>query len=161
MNVINPVVLAEQPPNIGAIREAFPAIVGRKGILFSYGDLIYNPDRVSIIPALYDHETVHCHQQQAAGPAAWWMLYMSDPKFRAKQELEACLAEVRNYMTLEPRPNRLLRARYFERVAERLSSPIYGYMMRRKDAKEAVKRWEQRDYLGEYRVQHAKKTGAT
>ena len=37
------------PPNIAAIRDKFPFVSGRRGLLFTYGSSIHNPDGVEIV----------------------------------------------------------------------------------------------------------------
>lgn len=126
----------EQPPNIAAIRSAFPMIKDRKGLLFAYSDRIYNPDRVKISPWLIAHEMRHCKQQwDVGGPEIWWGLYLKDPVFRLRQEVEACKVEYQTFLEVQPPPNRLARARHMDTIVERLSSGVYGYMCRRKEAK--------------------------
>lgn len=44
-------IIKSQPPNIDAIRKAFPAMAGHRGLLFAFLPNIYNPDGVQISTA--------------------------------------------------------------------------------------------------------------
>ena len=134
-------IVKQQPPNIAAIHAAFPMTVGRKGLLFAYGDAIYAPDGEPIAPQLVVHEATHMRQQAACGgPEKWWEIYLADPKFRLVMELEAGVAELEAYAENAPRPNRKMRAHYLDALAERLSSGVYGYMIRKPAARAALAR---------------------
>lgn len=89
-------VVRQRPPVYGAIVRAIgkpPATV-----VYAYGDVIYAPGLPAgdTLPAeLLVHEGVHQRQQRdAGGPDAWWSRYLTDPRFRFEQELEAYRAQV-------------------------------------------------------------------
>lgn len=81
------------PPNIAEIRTRFRLPPGA-GIIFAYGDTIYNPDGISISPFLLAHEQTH-QRQQGCDPAGWWHRYLADLPWRLDQELEAHRVEYR------------------------------------------------------------------
>lgn len=114
------------PPNYKEIRGVLPA-AREPGVLFCYGDCIYNPSGEKIPPWLIKHEEVHERQQAAVGgPEAWWRMYLTDPAFRYAQELEAHVVEWAAYKDKAPFPTRKERERYLEAIARRLSSRLYG-----------------------------------
>jgi hypothetical protein len=129
------------PPNIAAIRAKFPFVAGRRGLLFTYGLSIHNPDGVEIENHLIRHEIVHVLQQrEVGGPEKWWELYLSDQDFRLRQEMTAHVAEYQSFCAGPPPRNRRARYAHLDTIAERLSSGIYGYMIRRQAAKAAILR---------------------
>ena len=120
------------PPNYEAIVAAFPAITQRYGVLFAYGDTIYNPDGVTVTAPLMAHEEVHC-RQQGDTPGLWWESYIENATYRFGQELEAHRAEWKKF--LEDAPNRHQRRGYLSNIAHRLSSGLYGKMCSLANAK--------------------------
>ena len=127
------------PPNIAAIRAKFPAVANRRGLLFAYGDVLHNPDGVEIANHLIRHELVHVLQQRdVGGPEKWWDLYLADQDFRLRNELTAHIAEYQSFCSGPPPRNRRARYAHLDTIAERLSSRIYGYMIRRQAAKNAI-----------------------
>ena len=127
------------PPNIAAIRAKFPAAADRRGLLFAYGDVLHNPDGVEVPIHLIRHEAVHIEEQRlVGGPEAWWNLYLIDPEFRLRQELMASVVEYQTFCAGPPPRNRRARYAHLDTIAERLSSGIYGYMIRRQAAKNAI-----------------------
>lgn len=81
-------------------------------------------------------------RQQAAvgGPEKWWELYLADRDFRLKQEIEACVAERLTFCFGQICHNRRERFAHLETIVERLSSGVYGYMIRRQKAKATIQR---------------------
>jgi len=118
------------PPNYQAILSAFPA-VSKGGVIFAYGDTIYNPSHVKVTEALNIHEQVHS-QQQGGDPEAWWDRYLGDASFRLQMELPAHLAEW--LVTRKTAPNRALRRAALGMIAGKLSSPIYRYTLTKRQA---------------------------
>lgn len=121
------------PPNIEQVRSAFPL---QKGVLFCYGDTIYNPDEVPIPLWLIAHETVHC-MQQGENPQEWWDRYVKDPVFRYTQELDAHRAEWHAIKRVIK--DRRARNKYLNNMAKRLSSPLYGCVVDFRTAKNAIR----------------------
>lgn len=130
-------IIKAYPPNFSQLKKAFPFIVGRPGILYAWGDRIFNPSGVKVTPWILAHEEVHSKQQQQADPYIrysiqdWWDKYLAYPIFRLEQEIEAHQAEYRAY----PFQGNLT---YLEQIAERLSSPLYGNLISKEDARRAI-----------------------
>lgn len=104
------------PPNFAAINAAFN--VRGKRVLFAYGDRIYNPARFQVPPHLIVHEGVH-GRRQGDDPDGWWRRYIAERAFRLAEEIPAHAAEYRSIGTPEA----------LDRVAKRLSSPLYGSLI--------------------------------
>jgi len=114
------------PPNIEDIRKKFTL---RSGVIFSYGEKIYNPDNIVISPELMTHEKTHS-RQQAGNPEAWWDKYVKDDSFRLKQELEAYGNQYKSFKS----KNRTAAFMYGRGLAEDLSSDLYGNIVDFSDA---------------------------
>lgn len=125
-------VIAEFPPNIGEIRKHFD-LTGLKPV-FTYGDTLYNPNGGEISDDLMAHEEVHEKQQAALGVGMWWDMYLSDPGFRLKQEVEAYKAQ---YQSLKDWPRQYRRA-LLRGLAHDLSSKLYGKIIKQSQAKELI-----------------------
>ena len=124
------------PPNYGDIVKKFP-IRGRRDVVFTYGDKLYNPYKGEIPIDLLIHEKVHSIQQSKQGKVSWWEQYLEDKQFRLEQELEAYQAQYKyaldNYE--EKYTNRLL-----EKVSDDLSSSLYGGIITKKEALNKIKK---------------------
>lgn len=115
----------EWPPNIVRITVAFPD-AGKHGVLFAYGEDIYNPSGVTIPHFLLAHEYRHCARQWQADPEAWWDKYLTDDEFRYGEEL---IAHVEEYIAqARGTKDRNARARLEMRTAARLIAPLYNYV---------------------------------
>lgn len=128
-------VAKEFPPNYDRICEVIPAVKDIRGIVFTYGDTIYNPDDMPVEDHLDVHESVHQAQQAKMGIEEWWEEYLKNPQFRLEQELEAYRAQyqfTRKVYGLAPAGDLL------KQVADDLSGTMYGNIMRRKDARKAI-----------------------
>ena len=137
MNVLSQIVFAP-PPNIAKIETSFPAVIGKKGILFAYGDIIYNPSKAPVPPWIAAHEAVHSDQQALVGsPELWWDIYIQDRHARFQWEVAAHAAEFRAFRRQPKPPNRKARAQHVAGILDRLSAPMYGPMASRKDAQAA------------------------
>lgn len=132
-------ILKAYPPNFTEIKAAFPAVVGRQGVLYSWGDKVYNPSGITVPEWLMRHEAVHFKQQQElAGPhealegavRKWWDLYIRSMAFRLLMEIPAHQVEYRAYTAL----NKDKKKRYLNDIASRLSGPLYGYMLTHDEA---------------------------
>lgn len=121
------IVVPARPPNFDAILEKMPD-ADKAGVIFAYGERIFNPSGIEIPPALIAHEAVHCkrqHPYDVVGPETWWVLYLNDPEFRYHEEL---LAHVAEYGVLAQRmADRNDRARLLHSTARRLIAPLYNY----------------------------------
>lgn len=121
-------IVKEFPPNIDLIRNRFTL---HKGIVFTFGDTIYNPDDGLIDAPLLFHETTHS-VQQGDNPTKWWARYLIDDDFRFVQELEAYQNQYKKYCELNK--DRNARARFLNRIATDLSSSMYGSFCKKSDA---------------------------
>lgn len=122
------------PPNIAAIAAVFPAAMN-VGVLFAWGDSIFNPSGIEIPPELMAHEKIHGDRQLAMGVEAWWDRYLKDPDFRYEEELVAHRAE---YQHICATMSRQQRRYYLAQIAKRLSSPLYGRMTTLERAKKDI-----------------------
>ena len=120
-------IIVASPPIYDRIAEQFPAIRGQKGIVYAFGEVIFNPDGVAIPPQILAHEAVHCERQKERGAAAWWESYLADQGFRFEEELAAHRAEYRHVCTTVKDGNK--RNQELFRIAGRLASPMYGSMV--------------------------------
>lgn len=120
------------PPNIAKIKLVLPL---HPGIVFAYGDTLYNPDNGPVDIALMAHEKTH-QVQQGADPEAWWDRYIVDMNFRASQEIEAYQNQYKKAKTLIADKNKL--ARLLDVLASDLASPMYGSCMTKSEAKKAI-----------------------
>lgn len=125
-----------RPPNYTSILAVFP-LAASPGVIFAYGDTIYNPSGGAISLPLLAHETVHggrqsmhghrerCHRETPREVAVrtWWEEYLVDPEFRYHEELLAHTEEMR--MMLPTDRNR--RAKLLMLTARRLVAPLYSY----------------------------------
>ena len=123
------------PPNIGAIKAVFPL---PKGVIFTYGNVIYNPYGGKLGPSLLAHEAVHEAQQEEYGIDEWWQRYLVDAEWRLGQEVMAHRVEWKtfcNYVFGKAKRDKFL----FE-IASHLASPMYGNLMTIKEAVELIKK---------------------
>lgn len=114
----------ERPPNYEAILKAFPT-ADKHGVLFAYGDDIFNPSNVSIPTWLAAHEYKHCARQFLTSAVVWWEGYLTDQEFRYREELLAHVAELRE--ALGTTRDRNARYKLFDRTARRLIAHLYNY----------------------------------
>lgn len=109
----------------------------KKGIVFTYGDVIHSA--VEIPKDLMVHELTHVRQQREfdGGKDAWWELYLADPKFRTSQELEAYQAQwqwIKNNVK-----DRNEQVRLLSHCAQSLAGKMYGNVMTVQEAMKAIK----------------------
>lgn len=118
------------PPNFADIAAVLPA-ARNHGVLFCYGDTIHNPSCVPIHMSIMCHEKVHS-VRQGTDPAGWWVKYLTDVGFRFEEELVAHQIE---YLYWHNTGNRLVKRRNLSIIADRLSSSLYGKVIRKDEAK--------------------------
>ena len=118
-------IIVERPPNFDAILKVFPD-ADKPGVLFAYGDNIYNPTGILIPPALLAHEGIHLIRQRDGETAeSWWAKYLTDDEFRYREELEAHVAEYDSQaLTIR---DRNYRAKLLTATAARLVAALYNY----------------------------------
>lgn len=152
MKIVN-----ELPPNIGQITSVFGDKALTRGILFCWGDTIYNPSATDIPGQLLAHEKVHSDRQlelgkiydseyggdpmsepelYRVGAEQWWIRYLEDSSFRLEEELLAHQVEYKYFSLDHPRNQRRL---YLNAIAKRLSSSLYGNCVTFSKAKQLIK----------------------
>lgn len=127
-------IIKAYPPNYKDIRLAFPWIVGRPGIVYAYGDRIYNPSGGKLAPQVLAHEGVHCMRQDKY-VTEWWHQYIINEDFRLWEEVLAHRIEWRDYREDH---NFKENAQYLEMMCDRLSGKIYGHICSREKARELI-----------------------
>lgn len=127
-------IVCEDPPMISEISKAF--YLRDNSVIFSWGDIIYNPNNVNISPALIAHEAVHGKRQQS-DVEAWWHEYIDNPSFRLLEETLAHMAEYR-YLR-DHSINRNQRRTCLKQTAKRLAAPLYGRMVTTSQAVKLLK----------------------
>jgi hypothetical protein len=117
-------VVVDGPPMWREIAQRFPASI-TNGVVFTWGDTLFNPSGGEISEDLFAHEAMHTKQQEAAGgPEAWWKRYLVDAAFVLDQEARAYgrqFAWIRAHHR-----NRGRQARELHALARVLASPMYG-----------------------------------
>lgn len=120
--------------------------------IFAWGDTIYNPSGADIPWHLVVHEQVHQMQQRMAGsPERWWDFYLRNPAFRLRQEIQAYGEQYRAIS--ERGANHAQRRRMLAIMADNLSSKMYGSIISRTKAKEAVKAWAQASAMSGFGIE--------
>lgn len=124
------------PPNIDDIDAKFN--IKGKPIIFTYGDIIYNPLGVVISPSLHAHETVHSVRQTTdlKSILKWWDQYLVDDEFRLNEELLAHRAEYKQFCSENKDRNR--QSIFLNTIATRLASPMYGNMLTSTKARKII-----------------------
>jgi hypothetical protein len=111
-----------QPPMLEEITKVFPNRPA--GVIYAFGDTIYNPGNLPLARPLIAHESVHGKRQMdSGGPDLWWRRYLDDKQFRFDEELRAHVAEA---LTQMPK-DRNHRAMLMLMTARRLAAPFYEY----------------------------------
>lgn len=126
-------IVIDYPPLFDEIDACF-RVRGKHGVLYAWGDRIYNPSGVHVSDELIAHERVH-GTRQGSDITGWWRRYMAEPAFRLEEEIAAHRAE---YEWLAGHGSRNERRAALKRVAARLASPLYGRMVTPADAKRAL-----------------------
>ena len=125
---------ADKPPIYKRLKEVF-GISWSNGIIITYGDTVHckymlNADKMV-------HEKVHTIQQTKMDKDLWWEKYISDPKFRLEQEVEAYKAEA--HYIQKHIGDRNTRAKLLDCIYKDLSSSMYGNVVTYSGAKELLK----------------------
>lgn len=127
-------IVKEYPPNYDEIAKKFTL---HKGIVFTYGNILYNPDWGYIDEALIKHEETHMRQQAEIGVEKWWELYLLFADFRCSQEVEAYQNQYREIKKTVKDRNKLDKALRW--LAMQLSHEMYGNVMTFQEARLAIK----------------------
>lgn len=130
----------EYPPIYDEIIKVFP--VTGEGFIYAWGNIVYNPSRVYIPPALMAHEEVHGKRQgtEDATIRAWWANYLFNAEFRLQEEVLAHVAEYHHVVA--DGSNRAQRRKALSAIAGRLSSKMYGNMITKKQAEKILKTYQ-------------------
>ena len=109
----------------------------RHGIVYSWGDTIYNPDDVKIVNEIMAHEVEHGRRQRRYRSIEfWWEMYIASPSFRLDEEIGAHIAE---YQTrLSQAVSRQERRAALKITAQRLAAPLYGHLITVAQAKKVI-----------------------
>lgn len=119
------------PPNYDLIQIVFPNCEKHEAI-FCYGDTIHNPFKVEVRSDLEHHESIH-QKQQGDNPDLWWSKYLQDEQFRLEQEKEAYGEQLLFSKKLDG-VNRNMYDWLKEKIAESLSSELYGNLISYQEA---------------------------
>jgi hypothetical protein len=112
-------IIKAYPPIFSKIKRTFPYITGRQGILYAWGDILYNPSGIEVTTPILAHEEVHGSSQKHYGLTEWWEDYLTKWQFRYTEELLAHRAEWEAYGKDKEK---------LGMIAARLSSALYGSM---------------------------------
>jgi hypothetical protein len=123
-------VIRAYPPNFSELAKVFP-IKGKPGILYAWGDRLYNPSGVKVTPWILAHEETHGSQQMHFGLDEWWWNYINKADFRRIEEVLAHRYEWLAYSGPDPDA-------YLDMMSKRLSSPLYGRLLTYDAARRAI-----------------------
>lgn len=131
----------DRPPNYSAIMNAVPHVKFRRGMLYAWGNVLFNPDAVPLTPELWEHEYCHARQQDRE-ISAWWARYLVDVPFRFQQEAEAHSIEIST--VLERAGGQLTKKarRQVASIKDRMHSPIYAFSPTQLEIWDAETSWE-------------------
>lgn len=116
------------------IRRAFPN--RPPGVIYAFGDIIYNPGGHFLPPAIVAHEAEHGYRQHNGyGPEKWWRKYIDDAAFRYQEELKAHAAEYRAQAGGDRNRNACLKIA----TVARLLAPFYEYGSQQPTMREALR----------------------
>jgi len=126
-------IVIEYPPMYEQIADKFD-LHPSDGVIFSWGDVIYNPGDIDVGPELLAHELAHGRRQGTSKVKIikWWRKYMDEQRFRLNEEIYGHRAE---YEYLMANGNRHERRSALKHTASRLAAPLYGSMITQADAK--------------------------
>ena len=127
----------EKPPVYDNVCAAFGIIP--RNTFFTYGDTVYNPDRIMMPLDIVEHEKVHMEQQDhsEAGAEIWWGKYLRDPVFRIDQEGRAYGIQYKFVCSIIK--DREQRNRALMRMVGSLSGPLYQNAIGQAEAIEMIK----------------------
>ena len=126
----------EFPPNYEEILKHLD--VSSEDVVFTYGNVIYNPKNLTLADHLVVHERVHAKQQKEMGVEAWWQKYFNNPEFRLQQEVEAYGAQYRFVREAEDYTAATKKA-FLTQLAFDLSGGIYGHIINYLKAEAAIR----------------------
>lgn len=115
-------IIKDLPPMFKEIDAVFH--VAGKPVIFCWGKTIFNPQGISIEPALRVHESVHS-SRQGSDVEGWWRRYLDDVEFRLEEEIPAHRME----LAVRARGRNVNLPALRIAMAKRLASPLYGPMI--------------------------------
>jgi len=122
-------VVIAQPPNIAEIDRVFPN--RGAGVIYAFGDCIYNPSNANIPRFIAQHEAAHGERQLTIfGVDKWWRQYLDDAEFRYEEEVIGHAAEYLWQINAWNR-DRNDKARILASTATRLLAAFYAYPIKR------------------------------
>jgi hypothetical protein len=133
-------IIEEYPPNIKQIESALGKVVMNGGIVFTWGEILYNPSKLKIQDHLLMHEQVHQLQQEKMGIDNWWATYLYDPKFRLEQEIEAYAVQ---YKFVKSRYTVKSYEMFLDLIGNDLSSSMYGNIIGKHQAMTRIRKLTQ------------------
>lgn|SRR3990167_2255986 len=123
-----------KPPHYAKMLKAFPAATWDKPVAFAYKDTIYtNVEKVEA--HLIVHEATHLKQQEL-NLDEWIDLYIKDPAFRLKQEIEAYGNQ---YKWVRARTPVKVYDNFLDQCADALSSPLYNNIISFAEARSKIR----------------------
>lgn len=131
-------IIFEKPPIYNNLCAAFK--VRPQGVVYTYGNIIYNPDKQDLPAEIIEHEKIHMKQQTKGDmtPDLWWGKYLRDPKFRVDQEAKGY---ARQYDVIcSTHKDRNMRAQYLWSLASSLSGPLYNNIILHSEATILIKK---------------------
>ena len=128
-------VLRTYPPHFNQLSKVFP-IKGKPGIIYAYGNTLYNPSGVALSPWIIAHEETHGQRQGDMGVGAWWDRYMFEALFRTQEEVLAHRVEWLTAKVMLPPKGA---ERYLKTMVDRLSGPLYGLGMSKNNAEYLIR----------------------
>ena len=131
------------PPCADEIMKQFKINV--KSTIFTFGDVIHNPEHLDFGEEYVRHEELHAEQQghSPEGAGKWWARYLQDQYFRVNQEAKAYALQYDWWCAhdLKRGRDRNWRSRKLLQVATSLASPMYGNVVNVDGAMRLIKRF--------------------
>lgn len=110
----------------------FPTASWEGGVIITFKPWIFC--KFSLVHPLYIHELTHIQQQ--TNPYTWWVRYVTSPKFRLSQEIEAHRNE---YRAVEG--NREYKYKQLHIIADRLASSLYKNLVTKEEAMRLITKY--------------------
>lgn len=127
-----------RPPIYAEANALFKLEENKIAAVFTWGDTLFNPFAVPVMPDLMRHEETHMEQQldrggQEDGPKDWWRNYLQDENFRIDQEAEAYAMQYLFYC--QGQKDRNWREKYLHQISAMLAGPMYGKVIKYQEAR--------------------------
>lgn len=99
--------------------------------IFAYNDIIYTD--YNLPPDIIIHEKTHLLQQKRDGLEFWVENYLTNPKYRLKQEIEAYMEQIKS---INHQKSKIL---LIKECIQHLTSGLYGDIVSEAEAKKLLK----------------------